>query len=202
MAHEREWLALFAQTEVYIYVFMQLMVRTHPFRNAVRKQASWRDQVMLVLLFGGFSIFGTYAGIRLPSGAISNVRDFAPMIAGLVAGPRVGLGAGLVGGIHRYLLGGFTGISCGLATVLAGLICGGIYNLRRGKLLGVFPGMLLAAFIECVHGGLTLAIARPFGDAVEVFRTAIPAMIVANSLGIAIGILLTSDQQEPEARTQ
>jgi sigma-B regulation protein RsbU (phosphoserine phosphatase) len=194
-------LALFAETEIFIFVFMEIMVRIQPFRSAVRKQASWRDQLILVVLFGGFSIFGTYVGIELSSGAISNVRDFGPMMAGLVAGPRVGLGAGLVGGIHRIFLGGFTGISCGLATVLAGLICGQIYNLRKGKLPGVFPGMLIAGVIEGLHGGLTLLIARPFAEALEVIKTAIPAMTVANSLGIAIGILLTTDHSERKAPT-
>jgi len=59
------------------------------------------------------------------------------MTAGLALGPVVGLGAGLIGGIHRYFLGGFVAIPCGIATMFAGLICGTIHSLRGGKLVAL-----------------------------------------------------------------
>jgi sigma-B regulation protein RsbU (phosphoserine phosphatase) len=43
--------------------------------------------------------------------------------------------AGLIGGIHRYFLGGFTAIPCALATVIAGL--------AEGIALGVMPNIEL-----------------------------------------------------------
>jgi sigma-B regulation protein RsbU (phosphoserine phosphatase) len=106
------------------------------------------------LVFGGFSIFGTFVGIQLPSGAIVNIRDLGPMIAGLVGGPLVGLGSGLIGGVRRYFLGGFTSVPCGLSTVLSGLISGVVFLITRRKLINVFQGMMLAILIECVHAGL------------------------------------------------
>jgi sigma-B regulation protein RsbU (phosphoserine phosphatase) len=70
------------------------------------------------------------------------------MIAGLVAGPFVGLAVGLIGGIHRFFLGGPTCIPCSLATILAGLFAGLIYRLNKGKLLGIIPAMVFAcAFV-------------------------------------------------------
>ena len=191
-----ELLALFAETEIFIFVFMEIITKIKTFQRVIIKKAAWRDTLIFLLIFGGFSIFGTYVGIQLPSGAISNIRDLGPMIAGLVAGPLAGLGAGLIGGVHRYFLGGFTSIPCGLATVLAGLIGGAVFRLNRGKLINVFQGMILAVLIECVHGGLTILLARPFSEALEVLKTAIPAMIVANSLGMAISIVIINNSLE------
>ncbi len=189
-------LALFAETEIFIFVFMEIITKIKTFQRVAIKKASWRDTLIFILIFGGFSIFGTYVGIRLPDGAIMNIRDLGPMIAGLVGGPLAGLGAGLIGGVHRYFLGGFTSIPCGLATILAGLIGGAVFRLNKGKLINVFQGMGLAVFIECVHAGLALLLARPFSEALVVVKTAIPAMMVANSLGMAISIIIINNSLE------
>ncbi|OGN93369.1 MAG: hypothetical protein A2Z75_08840 [Chloroflexi bacterium RBG_13_50_10] len=185
-----EVLALFAGTEVFIFVFMEITARVETIQRVMVKKGSWRDILVFVLTFGAFSIFGTYAGIPLPSGAIVNIRDFAPMVAGLTAGPLIGLYVGLIGGVHRLFLGGFTCVSCGLATILAGVIGGAVHFFNKGKLPNMLQGILLAVFVELVHGGLTLLIARPFADALEVVKTAIPAMMVANGLGLAIAIII------------
>jgi len=195
-------LALFAETEIFIFVFMEIITKVKTFQRVIIKKDTWRDKLIFILIFGGFSIFGTYVGIQLPSGAISNIRDLGPMVAGLVTGPLAGLGVGLIGGIHRYFLGGFTSIPCGLATVLAGLICGAVFYLNKEKIINVFQGMMLAVLIECVHAGLTLLLARPFSEALEVVKTAIPAMIVANSLGIAISIIIINNSIEPKESRQ
>ncbi|MBL7061280.1 MAG: hypothetical protein ISS54_00900 [Dehalococcoidia bacterium] len=194
-------LALFAQTEIFIFVFMEIITRVKPIQRVIVKKASWRDKAIFILIFGGFSIFGTYVGIPLASGAIVNIRDFAPMIAGLTAGPIIGLVVGLIGGIHRLFLGGFTYIPCGLATVLAGVIGGAIHYFNKGKLIGIVQGVLLTVFVELLHGGLTLLIARPFAEALEVFKIAIPAMMVANALGVAIAIIILEHTKEPREST-
>ena len=183
-------LALFAETEIFIFVFMEIVTRIETIQRVIVKKASWRDMVIFILIFGGFSIFGTYVGRPLPSGAIVNIRDFAPMIAGLTAGPIIGSAVGLIGGVHRLFLGGFTCIPCGLATILAGVVGGAIYYFNKGKLIGILQAMLVAVIIEALHGGLTLLIARPFADALEVVKTAIPAMMIANALGVAIAIII------------
>ena len=185
-----ELLGLFATTEVFIYVFMEIVIRIKTVQRVIRQKAVWYDIVFVSLIFGGFSVFGTYTGIQLPSGAISSVRDLGPMVAGLIAGPLAGLGAGLIGGIHRYFLGGFTCVPCGLATIFAGLIGGIVYLINKRKLLGIFLSIVLAIFVELLHGILALLIARPLDEALKVVMTAIPAMMIANSMGIAISIII------------
>ena len=189
-------LGLFAETEIFIFVFMEIITRIKTIQRVIIKKAGWRDKAIFIIVFGGFSIFGTYVGIPLASGAIVNIRDFAPMIAGVAAGPIIGLAVGLIGGVHRLLLGGFTCIPCGLATVLAGSIGGAIHYFNKGKLIGILPAVLLAVFVELLHGGLTLLIARPFAEALEAVKIAIPAMMVANTLGMAIAIIILDHTKE------
>ena len=189
-------LGLFAETEIFIFVFMEIIARIKHIQRVMVRKADWRDKTIFILLFGGFSIFGTYAGIPLASGAVINIRDFAPMVAGVTAGPIIGLAVGLIGGIHRLLLGGFTCIPCGLATVLAGLIGGAIHYFKKGKLIGILQGVLLAVFVELLHGGLTLLISRPFAEAIEVVKIAIPAMMLANALGMAIAIIILENTKK------
>ena len=189
-------LALFAETEIFIFVFMEVVSKIDNVQRVMLKKASWIDKTIFIVIFGAFSIFGTYVGIPLASGAIVNIRDFAPIIAGLTAGPVMGLAVGLIGGIHRLFLGGLTCVPCGLATILAGPIAGGVNYLYKGKLVGVLKGMLVAIGVEVIHGGLTLLIARPFADALEATKVAIPAMMVANGLGVAIGIIILEHTRE------
>ena len=183
-------LALFAATEVFIYVFMEIFTQIESVRRVIAQKARWYDTIFFILLFGAFSIFGTYTGIVLPSGAISSIRDLGPLVAGLVAGPLAGLGAGLIGGVHRYFLGGFSCIPCGISTVLAGLIGGIVYLIAKKKFISIFHAMVLAVFVELIHGLIALLLARPFADALDAFYTAIPAMMLANAMGIAISFII------------
>ncbi len=191
-----QYLALFASTEIFIFVFMEIVTRIKAIQKVVIKRSDWSDKAIFIVIFGGFSILGTYVGIPLDSGAIVNIRDFAPMVAGVAAGPIFGSAVGLIGGAHRMLLGGFTAIPCGLATVLAGLLGGAVYYFNKGKLIGILPAVLLAIVVELLHGGLTLLIARPFAEALEATKIAIPAMMIANGLGMAIAIIILDHTKE------
>jgi sigma-B regulation protein RsbU (phosphoserine phosphatase) len=187
------YLALFASTEIFIFVFMEIVVKLDNIQQVIFRRAKQRDYVVFILIFGLFSIFGTYIGTTETTGAIVNIRDLAPMVAGLVAGPWVGLAVGLIGGIHRFFLGGVSCVPCSLATVLAGVLGGAVYVLNREKLVGVVPAMAFAAGVELLHGGLALLLVHPYPLAVEIVLEAIPQMIIANSLGVGIAVIIVHD---------
>jgi sigma-B regulation protein RsbU (phosphoserine phosphatase) len=187
------YLGLFASTEIFIFVFMEIVTKIETIQRVIFKRAQLQDYAAFIVIFGLFSIFGTYIGIPGDYGSISNIRDLAPVVAGLAAGPYVGLAVGLIGGIHRLSLGGDTCGACSLATVLAGLLAGVVYRLNREKLLGVVPSMVFAAGIEFLHGGLVLAITRPFDEALMVVYDVIPEMIIAVSLGVGISVIIIHD---------
>lgn len=98
----------------------------------------------------------------------------------------IGLGVGLIGGIHRYFLGGFTAVPCALATIIAGLAGGVIYKLRKGEFVAVWQAGLFALVIESLHMGLVLLIARPFSEALAAVKLLSLPMIIASTVGIAI----------------
>ncbi|MGZ4903593.1 MAG: LytS/YhcK type 5TM receptor domain-containing protein [Halobacteriota archaeon] len=188
-----QYLELFAGTEIFIFVFMEIVAKIETIQRVVFKKALLLDYIVFIVIFGLFSIFGTYVGMPGSYGAITNIRDLAPIVAGLVAGPYVGLAVGLIGGIHRLFLGGVTGVACSLATILAGLLAGLVYRLNKGRLLGIIPAILFAAGIELLHGGLALLLSRPFDEAVEVVRSSIPPMLIAISLGVGISVIIFHD---------
>ena len=172
-----------------VIVVAYLITRTKYFHNVIDKRPSFWGLLVLTLAFGGLSMYGTYSGIWI-FGANANTRDLGPMIAGLVAGPFVGLGAALIGAIHRYFLGGFTAIPCALATIISGLLGGLIYELRNKEFVGVFWAVLFAVFMESFHMLLILLIAKPFADALHLVKEISLPMIGANSIGVAIFALI------------
>ena len=57
------------------------------------------------------------------SSTIANTRIMGVGISGLLGG-IVGIGVGSIAGIHRYMLGGTTALSCAISSILAGVITG------------------------------------------------------------------------------
>ncbi len=58
-------------------------------------------QAIIGVLFGVMAIIETEFGIKI-EGAVINVRDASPIIAGLLFGAPAGILAGLIGGIERW----------------------------------------------------------------------------------------------------
>ena len=70
-------------------------------KTAYSKCSYWLKQVITGLVFGGIACLATEFGIPI-EGAVLNVRNAAPLTAGLLFGGPAGLIAGFVGGIHRW----------------------------------------------------------------------------------------------------
>jgi phosphoserine phosphatase RsbU/P len=168
-----------------IIVAAYLLTRTRFFPVVLDGHATLKAQVVLVVVFGLLSVYGTLSGIEF-MGATVNVRDLGPMLAGLLGGPLVGLGAGLIGAAHRMTLGGFTEVPCSFATILAGLFGGFIWLLYQRKFAGIMVAVLFAILMEGLHMALVLAICRPFDQALAVVSTVALPMILANATGMFV----------------
>ncbi len=160
---------------------------------AIEKKFTYKNQVIMIFIFGFFSILANYSGIKLPSGAIANVRDMGPLVAGLVGGPVIGLGAGLIGGITRYFGDGFTTLPCSIATISAGIIGGLVYKYNKGEFVGAYKAMIIAVLVELCHMGFILILARPFDAALDVVKVITVPMVLSNVLGITIFFLIISN---------
>jgi sigma-B regulation protein RsbU (phosphoserine phosphatase) len=163
-----------------------LVTRTRFFNDLLERHYTIKNRIFTILCFGALSIFGTYGGVELPNGAIANIRDLGPLVAGLFGGPLVGLGAGLIGGIHRYFMGNFVALPCGLASVVAGLLGGLIFYIRKGSYPKIWQVAIIAACMEIIHSSLTLIIARPLDQVWEATKMNTIPMMTANAIGSSI----------------
>jgi sigma-B regulation protein RsbU (phosphoserine phosphatase) len=178
-----------------IVVVAYLLTRSRFFPAVLDGHPAVKIQVLLVLVFGALSVYGTVAGVNF-MGAIINVRDLGPMLAGLLGGPYVGLGAGLIGAAYRMSLGGFTVYSCSLATVLAGLFGGLVWLARKRKFAGITIAVVFAVLMEGLHMLLALAIDRPFDQVVALVQTISIPMIVANAAGMFVFAFIVENLQK------
>jgi len=158
-----------------------------------------RDRIYLYLVFSSLSILGTYLGVPVHD-AIANTRAIGPVLAGIIGGPILGTAVGLTGGLHRYSLGGFTAFSCGLATILAGMIGGGVHwhLSRRNRSEHLFDPKIafLAAFgAEILEMAVILFISRPYDHAVTLVKVIAVPMIASNAAGAALFMSIIRDQK-------
>lgn len=157
-------------------------------RVLVQKRNGMLSQVFLAVVFGLFCILSTHTGVKV-DGVIVNTRVIGALAGGVLGGPVVGIGAGLIGGLHRYLYGsGITSLACGLSTLLAGII-GAIFHphFQRGKWdeMSLFA---ITALAEIVEMTMILLLSRPFDTALSIVKTIALPMIFLNSFGMLIFI--------------
>ncbi|MFS0576194.1 sensor histidine kinase [Sporosarcina sp. 179-K 3D1 HS] len=194
-----------------------ILTRLDFFKNMVHQDKLNRKQEMTaILFFGFFGIIGTYFGVAFNTEtlhfnsvamelaadeAIANSRVIGVVVAGLLGGYKLGVGAGLIAGLHRMSLGGFTSISCGLSTIISGYIASAFY--QKGKHVKPLTAFGIGAMAEAVQMGLILLLSKPFEKAIILVDTIGIPMILANGIGTAIFLLIVynviSDQEKATA---
>lgn len=105
-----------------------LLTRTRPFQRLFQKRDHTpAERVLVAAIFCLFAVFSTYTGIPV-EGALINVRIIAIISGGILFGPWVGIPAGVISGLHRYLIDmdGHTSIPCLIASIIAGALCIGL----------------------------------------------------------------------------
>lgn len=192
-------IALIRNLSVFM-ILAYLLTRIPLFGDVLNRRFSGLNRLFLALVFGAFSIYGTITGIEL-FGGYANFRDLGPAIAGLLAGPVVGAAAGLIGGIHRYFLGGITALPCALAPIMAGLAGGFFFLLKRGREIRIWEATLLIAVMEFIHIEMALALSGTGDEMVALTGTALVPMMVSNGGGMAVFIFMLENLAR-ERRTE
>ena len=180
-------------------VFAYVFSKTPAFKPIASFKQNTKDKVIIYLVFSTISIIGTYLGFPIKD-AIANTRAIGAVLAGFIGGPALGMAVGLTAGIHRYSLGGFTALSCGISTSLEGLI-GGLFFLyfqkrnNNAAVLNPAPAFLATFIAECVQMSIILLVAKPFDEALDLVSVIALPMILANSFGAALIISIFKDQK-------
>ena len=181
-------------------------------RTRLGQMGFWPRQVLYGIIFGLIAIYGTEAGIRTHD-ATMNVRDAAPLIAGLYFGGPAGVIAGLIGGVERWFAalwgrGMFTRVACSLATAAAGFYAAGLRHwLFDDRRPSWSIALAIGGVAEVLH--LLLVFVTNFDDAIHAFEVvqacSLP-MISCNAISTALaGIALarvTGQSLHSKAKTR
>jgi two-component system sensor histidine kinase LytS len=154
-----------------VVVAALIAIRFEWLRRALRgAELAWSHRLTAMAIFGALAIIGTHSGVLIDMNQNGLVRDWLfglpteltasqtiisfrntmVLAAGLMGGPWVGLGAGLLAGVERYGLGGFSCVSSSLWTLLLGGYAGCVRYFRPDWIAsakGVFWVTLLGTLI-------------------------------------------------------
>jgi two-component system LytT family sensor kinase len=191
--------ALLQQMSVFL-VIAYLFTKSPFFRSFNIRTLHPRQLLLLYFVFSIFSILGTYFGLPI-NDAIANTRAIGAVLAGIIGGPLLGGAVGLTAGLHRFSLGGFTALSCGISTTVEGLIGGLVHiylvrHYRQHRLLSPTVAFLTTLIAEITQMAIILLLSQPFDQAVALVRIIALPMILANSTGAAIFVSIIRDQRK------
>ncbi|MBD1381351.1 sensor histidine kinase [Metabacillus arenae] len=168
-----------------------------------RDDISNRQQLFAIVFFGFFGVIGTYTGLTFNTEslefnrwsyevaqdeAIANSRVIGIIIAGLLGGYKVGIGAGIIAGAHRYFMGGFTALACAVSAVVAGIISSLFHKKQPGFKLST--ALIVGSLAEAIQMLIILLVAKPFNMALTLVEGIGMPMIIANGLGSALFLLI------------
>ena len=163
-----------------------------------KKLPSIAKQIIIGLLFGGVSAFASSYGVQW-LGTTVNVRDAAPLSAGLIFGAPAGIISGLIGGLYRWFSvywggGMYTRIACSIATILAGFMAAGLRKLMFDNKKPTWSyGICIAVVCEVIHMILIfLTNMDNSSQAFEFVKGATWPMMLGNSVAVGVSIILVS----------
>ena len=215
-------LQLLQRFSMLVVVAFALMRREWLRKALLEKNLTMLMTLSVMVVFGAIAIVGTYSSVvidlhklaqgsvqisSLSSGlkksqALVGFRDTMTLIAGLIGGPLVGFGTGLIAGVHRYSLGGFAGLASGFGTLLLGIFAGFAQRLFPRE-TATSQGVLCVAFIGSILQRLVilLVVDSPNDANVLSWEIAIPVVII-NCLGCLLFFWIMSDLDKDRLQNQ
>ncbi|MGO1298484.1 MAG: LytS/YhcK type 5TM receptor domain-containing protein [Vibrio sp.] len=175
-----------------------LLTRTQLFQTIVIKRHRRPSEIAVVsVLFIFFAVLSTYTGVHV-SGSLVNVRIIAIMSGGILFGPWIGIPAGIISGVHRYLIdiGGPTSMACLISSILAGVLATWIH-LRCAKKQYAKWGIAAGMLCEMI----TMALILLLNDDVVLAQSIVRDIAIPMVLGtVCIGLIITLVQDLDEEK--
>lgn len=186
----------------FIGIIAYVTTRLPAIRRALTySQYRAQDKIVLTIVFGAFSALGNYMGIPV-LGALANTRIVGPIAGGLLGGPIVGVGAGILGAIPRYTIGGYTVLASVTANILAGIISGLVYRKYGPARLNLKIVLITAVGCEVMLKLLILLLSKPFEQAWALEKIIGIPTIVANSLAVGLFYYIVKDVFQAQQKVQ
>ncbi|ALF60378.1 LytS/YhcK type 5TM receptor domain-containing protein [Psychrobacter urativorans] len=197
-----------------------LITRLSIFRKMIYYRVGIGDLCILIIIFGMFGVIGNYTALvvepenqRIVSSlwnptlnshnAVADTRNIGIIIGGFFAGPIVGIGASVIAGGHRLLMGGFISDSIFWISILGGALAGWFGYKRRGMSLIRPKHMFFISIIILTIQIIAVPILTT--DHMRALKlisfTGVP-IIVINSIGIWICAMIFYNTVQEEERTR
>ena len=183
---------------VFINILLVIIFYLADKKTNFKKLSYMKKQVIIGILFGGLSCLASSVGFDV-FGTVANVRDAAPLSAGLIFGAPSGIIAGMIGGLYRWFsvywgAGYETRLACAIATILAGFLAA---LLRKYMFDNKKPtwsyAIVITIFCEVVH--MLLIFITNMSNSVRAFelvRSFTFPMIIGNVLAVACALIAVS----------
>lgn len=174
-------------------------------RILTRSEGKIKDKILLSVVCGLFSVLGNYLSIPIFSGSLANHRIVGAIVGGLFGGPWVGLGAGTIGAVSRYFMGGFTMPAAVISNIIIGYVSGLIGRRYGMQNINLKIAVCMALVAECILKSLVLLTSKPFSAAWELEKIIAFPTIITNMLGTGLFVYVIHDlynkQEKAKART-
>ncbi|MEK4816766.1 sensor histidine kinase [Macrococcus sp. FSL R5-0951] len=202
-----------------IIIVAYLLMNVPYFKKMMSERSNLSSQIQLLIVFGLFAAVSNFTGVEIRNNeilssqifskisddaVIANTRVLTISVAGLIGGPVVGIGVGIVSGITRYLIGGVDAYTYVISSALIGLTSGyfGYRAMTNNRYPNVLTGVILGAIMEVIQMICIIVFATNTEYAIDIVKLITLPMILINSLGVAIflSIIISTIQQEQRMR--
>lgn len=179
-------------------VFLSVILYFAERKTKFGKTNYWVRQALIGLLFGIVAVLATTFGIST-EGAVLNVRNAAPLTAGLLFGGPAGILAGIIGGVYRWFAtyfgaGVFSQLACTIGCILAGFFGAGCRKFMfDNKKASWFYGFVIGGTTEVLH--MLLVFITNMDNVYSAYRVvavcAVP-MIFCNAVSVMLSLFLVA----------
>ncbi|NCU17080.1 LytS/YhcK type 5TM receptor domain-containing protein [Pallidibacillus pasinlerensis] len=195
-----------------------VMTRTPGFKSLLYRKYSLSMSLVHTLVFGIFGIASTMVGIVIQENVkishslilfpvgddylVVSMSLVAIVIAGLLGGPLLGFGAGVIAGVHLLFLGGIGAEANALINPLTGLLAGLTARFfSNERVISPFKALFIGVFPPILHMQFLLIFYLDHISMIEIVNTIGLPLILTNSTAIAIftamiGIVLREQENE------
>lgn len=193
-------------TACVLIVIAYFLIRSERTYTTPHRPQGVREFVVLSLIFGAFSLYAGMNAIKAFDAVVS-LRHTGPIVGGFIAGPWVGMVAGMIGAVDRYLQGGPSMPSAVLAVILAGTTAGlYVQYFKKNRKIEVWEAAVFTAVYELSAGLLTLAFVPDLDEAIRIEQGIRVPLVIGNAVGVALFVgcvkILAQERDTRETKKQ
>ncbi|MBT2732527.1 sensor histidine kinase [Carnobacterium sp. ISL-102] len=202
-----------------IIILAYILMNIPYFKNLLGNRRKASTMVQLIVVFGLFALISNFTGVEIGQNQIkmdqpftdlsshsslANTRVLTIGVSGLIGGPIIGVGVGLISGIIRYFQGGIDAYVYVISSILVGLFSGvyGLKSIRKNAFPKVREGLIIGAAMEVVQMICILLLSSYFQEAVDLVKFIGLPMILTNSIGTGIFLSIIDSTLRQEEQTR